>query len=229
MAIAPRSISKTQALDLYASLPARFRASVVGQIYQRVLEQLQENGQAQADQVLANLFPDEAPLAARRELSTRYINRPYKDDNGSSPLRMCMTRPSRKQPITSLIWFETDTAAPPPLQDLNSPRNVAAHFTDTLAESVGSEEISQATAQAAEPPIPQRIKDAEADMAMSTREQHRPLHGLPPQGLRARVDDEYFQDTSAQRSTGMDEPGGDGDEFPAFNAADRGKHPTLQA
>lgn len=218
-------LSKSEAQSQFDNLPARFRASVVGQIYQQVLNQLEDDGHVLADVLLAKLFPDEDPLTARRELSTRYINRAYKDDNGNSPLRMCMTRPSRKQPTASVVWFESDTAAPTMHMHLDPPRYLAAHFTEALAESVTSEEIAKASADSAPSKLPPRIQQAENDIAMSLRDSPRPLHGLTPQSLR-KLDDE-FQEASAQLSIGLHQSAHEGDEFRPIDVKVRGKRTTV--
>jgi WD40 repeat protein len=220
-------IQKSQAQSLFEGLPVRFQASVVGQIYQRVIELLDEEGQAQADHVLSTLFPEQEAQAARRELSTRYINRAWKDDHGRSPLRLCMSRPGRQQAALSLVWFETDTAAPVLLTDTQSPRYAAEQFTDVLAESRTSEDISKeagdgsgaivsqeahssAKRHEADKSLPQRIKTAMTDMALRSQANSRPLHG-PPAHMR-KVDIDGFQDGTAERSVGIDHAGNaDGD------------------
>jgi hypothetical protein len=132
--------SKEQAIKALGALPPKAKKSVPGLALVTIIDQLEANGSAPLEPILAELFPDDPVEKARRRLTTEIANRVYKDDAGNAPLRIATTR---KGIEPALIWLETPIATDTRgLTDVGE-RYAPEHFIPAEAIQRTSEEIKQ--------------------------------------------------------------------------------------
>ena len=204
--MAPRILAQAR----FEALPPRFQCSVVGIAYRHIIEQLADDGMAPLQPVLEHMFPGMDARQARRELSTRYINRPFKDAAGQVPLKLQMSRPSRKAGNSSQLWFEAEAALNPADLTPVNPRYSAAGFEDMRATQATSTQMAAALEAArrapsgsddAQTPAP-ATRDVLA-LALAESALHDPVAHKAFKGLRQDVGEDFEGGGQARRSAGM--------------------------
>ncbi len=128
----------TEAREIFITFPEKAQRSIPGHAIDVLISLLANEGTANLQQALAQLFPDEPFDKARRRLTTEIANRVYVDDTGIAPLKIATTR---KGVEPALVWLErvnvTDTRG---LTEGND-RYAADTFVSAEAEQKTSDEI----------------------------------------------------------------------------------------
>jgi WD40 repeat protein len=200
-----------QVRAVYAQLPQKWRRSVVGMAYGAVLDLLDEEGLVSQGAVLEALLPDMKPAQARLMLMTQYINRPYQTEQGSVPLRLQMSRASKKATQPAQLWFVAEQGFDPALATPRSERYQDSLFEDIQAQQATGQELLEAAKQVSQglqqapalheaAPEPMRVAEDEAPMLRQARYEIQ-LGQYPEKrthhGLRDAVKLKEWQDTQA--------------------------------
>jgi WD40 repeat protein len=211
-------LARADAQRAFDALPPGFQGSVVGNVYQQVIRQLDDGGLAKLEPLVAALFPGTPLTQARRELSTRYINRPPQAADGRVLLQLRMSRANGRAPAQGSVWFEAQAALNPADFTPDNARYAAETFVDMQATRATGEQIGQAVeaAQAAKQTLENSTPGApQASLKQSApRSDHLTLamaeNGLSDyaekrnhHGLRKGVSEDHFEESPAQRFDGM--------------------------
>ncbi len=199
----PSKLPRTDVQRIFDALPTRFQSSVVGNVYQQIIQQLNAEGLAPLEPLVALLFPDVAPAQARRELSTRYINRPPKAADGRVLLQLCVSRANAQTGAGNTVWFEAEAALNPADFTPDNARYASETFVDMQATRATGKQIEQTVEASRILPEPTRTPSASLKLAMAENvlgdyAERRTLHGL-----RGGVDSHQFEDTDARRTDGI--------------------------
>ena len=133
--------SRSEAKQWFDTLPAKFQKSMVGGVYQKIIDHLGAEGAAPLDTILAELFPDREPAAARRSLANNFANRPYLNELGLAPLRLRLS-PANETPAT--VWFESEASKSLQHETPDTPNHSAQTFAGGLAAQATGEEVKKA-------------------------------------------------------------------------------------
>jgi WD40 repeat protein len=209
-------LARADAQRIFDTLPATFQGSVVGNVYQQAIRHLNDEGMAPLEPLIALLFPGTPPAQARRELSTRYINRPPTSADGRVLLQLRMSRANAQAATPGTVWFEAQATLNPADFTPDNPTYTAKTFVEMQATRATGQQIGQALEAvrlapevAREMPRPLKIKPtrarsddvrlAMAETALSDYPARRTLHGL-----RKGPESGHFEHSAALRVEGMD-------------------------
>ena len=212
-------LARADAQQIFDTLPASFQSSVVGNVYQQAISQLNGEGSAPLETLIGLLFPGTPPAQARRELSTRYINRPPTSADGRVLMQLRMSRGKAQAATPGTVWFEAQATLNPADFTPDNPTYAASTFVEMQAMRATGEQIGQALEavrlapetihktsvppKARPKPKPTRpssddMRLALAESGLSDYGERRTLHGL-----RKGPESGHFEDSTALRVEGM--------------------------
>lgn len=139
----------------WARLPEKSRRGVVAQAYARVLDMLDDHGEAPLLAVLEALFPEEALNTARLALKTQFSNRPPKYADGTVALQLKNSRVSlqggagqAESFANAVVWFEIPSTVNAESIATLANIDVTERFGETLATAMlGSEAVEHAKSE----------------------------------------------------------------------------------
>ncbi len=139
----------------WARLPEKSRRGVVAQAYARVLDMLDDHGEAPLLAVLEALFPEEALNTARLALKTQFSNRPPKCADGTIALQLKNSRVSLQGGAAqaesfadAVVWFEVPSTVQAESIATLANIDVTERFGETLAMAMlGSEAVEHAKSE----------------------------------------------------------------------------------
>lgn len=172
----------------WARLSQKKRNSVVGTTFLKLIDTLDESGNAPLLASLDALFGGDDTMTAHKALKTQFVNRPFVDDNGNTLLKLCVSRISGKNPIgKAQVWFEV-----PEVLDANHPslhtipnEDISKRFTESVGIDVsGKESVQLAKSEA--------LRAAEAAQTLKGSQKNDINFGIT--GARHGIRDDKFVD-----------------------------------
>ncbi len=182
-----------QARAAYAQLPEKWRRSAVGMAFGAVLDLLDESGLASQEAVLDALLPGIPQAQARHMLMTQYINRPYQTEQGTTPLRLHLSRASKNKAQPAQLWFVAEPGFDPAAATPHNARYQPEQFEEMQArQATGQELLAAAQQPPAQPPARPPIPPPNSPSLRETSPAHWVAEDDEPSALRKARYDMHF-------------------------------------